>query len=147
MHPTIACRDCRQGEALEVLHVLDVNIDLADAFVRCRTCDAHYLIELIDLKGSKSLYRVSLQDGGHVAATIRSLTRGSCDINRARNEVSAVASSGQDINALLIGDRGEFEGFVTSLESTPIPHTSWRSLPLDGSIIERFDPLHRDAHT
>ena len=36
MHPTIACRDCRQGEALEVLHVLDVNIDLADAESRLR---------------------------------------------------------------------------------------------------------------
>lgn len=44
---------------LEVLLVTDATVTLADAFVKCRSCGQDYLIELIDIKGPASAFRMA----------------------------------------------------------------------------------------
>lgn len=120
---------------LEVLYVLDSHLHMTDAFARCARCDAHYLLEMVDISGTTAVFRISAVGADAVAKTIRSLTRGSCDINRARNEVFSLSASTQALDTLLVMRAGVFTEAVTKPETMTLPTRSWRELPCDGSLI------------
>ena len=117
---------------LETLFVLDTHLYLTEGFVRCRKSDRHYLFEAFDLKVDATLYRVSHLDAESVAKTIRSFTQGSCDINRAKNEVFSLASSAVQLPCALFARAGDFLGVVETGDVN-LPTESWRDLPCDGS--------------
>lgn len=78
-----------------LVRVLDEVGGVADAIVRCRTCEQAYLIELIDWSGpSKQIrrFRVSLVDEALLARFLKNLDRGSCDIKRAPAEKQSFES-------------------------------------------------------
>ena len=81
---------------------------MADAYTKCGHCDTRYLIELIDLKGNVSAYRIAALPSEYVDKTIHSLRKGSCDFNRARAEAASMASLATPLQAMLISHNGEF---------------------------------------
>lgn len=130
-----ACPHLRDGPDLEVLLVTDAHLQIADAFVRCRECDAHYLIELVDLLGKDSAYRISSVAEADARAAIKSLSKGSCDINRARNEVFSVSTRAQRLSGLLLAQGGAFLRLVETNPALELPSRNWRELPCDGTLI------------
>jgi hypothetical protein len=78
-----------------LVRILDEVGGVADAIVRCRTCEQAYLIELLDWSGpSKTIrqFRVSLVDEALLARFLKNLDRGSCDIKRAPAEKQSFES-------------------------------------------------------
>lgn len=73
--------------------VLDEQVGITDAVVRCRQCQQPYLLELIAWSGPQlthRTYRTSLLDDDVVDDYVHNRSRGSCDVNRAGAEWSAV---------------------------------------------------------
>jgi hypothetical protein len=130
-----ACPHLNERLDLDVLFVLDSHIQLTDAFVRCRHCGATFLIEMADMDKDVCVFRMSGVPADAANKTIRSLQKGSCDINRARNEVFSLASSKQPCDALLLMRAGQFAGVVASPPDVSLPNRSWRELPCDGALI------------
>ena len=124
---------------LETLFVLDSHLYLTDGFVRCRKSDRHFLVEAFDLKANTTLYRVSHLSAESVAKTIRSLTQGSCDINRAKNEVFSIANTSEALACVLVAEQGAFTKGIAIADRETLPTQSWRDLPCDGSWFKRLD--------
>ena len=123
---------------LDTLFVLDSHVQLTDAFVKCRRCDAHYLVELADLADGQGLFRVSAMAADAVEQTVRSLRKGSCDIDRARNEVFNLSTAAHELDGVLIMQDGAFSAFVPRPDGMTLPRCSWRELPCDGSVIRQI---------
>ncbi len=77
--------------------VVDVALDdaggMTDALVRCSACDASYLIELLSWRGPKfglRTFRLSTVCEADAALYRRDIARGSCDLNRADAERTAL---------------------------------------------------------
>ena len=119
---------------LETLLVLDAHLQMADGFVRCPQCDAHYLLETVDLAARRVAYRISRLAPSAVAKTVQSLKKGSCDINRARNEVFSVSSGAQKLNAIMVAENGTFIQLIERPRET-VPNKSWRDLSCDGTLL------------
>ena len=134
-----ACEHLVSTPSLETLLVLDAHLHPTDAYLRCARCDAHYLVEMADTNGELSVFRVSAVPADAVARTVRSVNKGSCDINRARDEVASLAASTRELDTLLVMRRGAFSGTVTRPRGMSLPKRSWRELPCDGSVIEALD--------
>jgi hypothetical protein len=133
MTPAGAC--AHPGKDLQTLLVLDQQIYMTDAFVRCGACNTHMLVELVDMQNHLQVFRVLEVDEDAVQATLRSLNKGSCDINRARNEVLAVSSTGRAVDKVLLAKNGQLTGFVPL--AVQLPQGSWRELPCDGTIVQK----------
>ncbi len=138
MNTAKVCQHLVEQPELETLFVLDSHVHLTDAFVKCRRCDAHYLVELADLQGSQALFRVSAMDAEAVQKTIHSLTRGSCDLNRARNEVFSLSSAARTLDGVLLMQNSEFTAYITPPGGLSLPNRSWRELPCDGSVFAQL---------
>lgn len=77
----------------DVEMVLDEQVGITDAIIRCRVCRQAYLIEMLDWSGSQRVqrtYRTSLLDDDVIERYARDRNRGSCDVNRAGTEWYAV---------------------------------------------------------
>jgi len=134
MSTTKACSHLTGTPELEVLFVLDTHIQLTDAFVRCKRCAATFLIELADMAKDVCVFRMSRVEADAADKTIRSLRKGSCDVNRARNEVFSLAASKQPCDHLLLMDRGQFSSVIPRPTDMALPNRSWRELPCDGAL-------------
>lgn len=119
---------------LETLFVLDAHLQMADGFVRCPECNAHYLLETVDLAARRVAYRISRLAPSSVAKTVQSLKKGSCDINRARNEVFSVSNGAQKLNAVMVAENGAFIQLIEQPRET-LPNESWRDLSCDGTLL------------
>lgn len=128
-----ACKHLRLHPELEILWTLDAYLHATDAYAKCRHCDAHYLVEMIDLKGKDAAFRIARLPSDYVTKTVRSLQKGSCDINRARNEAFALRSLSERLPVLLIMRDGQFAEAVSIEPDIQLPQASWRELPCDGS--------------
>ena len=135
MNTAIACPHLAEKPQLKTDFVLDSHLNMTDAFVHCEECGATFLIELADMLGEINVFRISSLPPQAVASTVRSLTRGSCDITRARNEVFSVSSDSRELSELLVMVKGKLSGTVPRPQETILPRRSWRELPCDGSLI------------
>ena len=131
-----ACNHLTKDLQLDILWTLDAYLHTTDAYAKCALCDAHYLVEMIDLKGIDAVFRIARLPADYVAKTVHSLHRGSCDINRARSETFALRKSAETLPLLLTMHHGEFISTIPVAECTEIPQASWRDLPCDGSWLE-----------
>ncbi|MEE4282058.1 MAG: hypothetical protein V2I41_08940 [Pseudomonadales bacterium] len=124
---------------LEVLLVTDATVTLADAFVQCHICEQHYLIELIDMQGPASAFRISALPADAATATLRSLTRGSCDINRASAELTHIRQIAEQLPGVLMRNESDSAQalwhYVADTRHVKIPKEHWRDLPCNGQII------------
>ena len=119
---------------LETLFVLDAHLQMADGFVRCPECDAHYLLETVDLSAQQVAYRISRLVPSAVIKTVQSLKKGSCDIHRARNEVFSVSNGAQKLDAILVAENGTFVHLINKPRQS-VPNESWRDLSCDGTLL------------
>jgi hypothetical protein len=128
---------------LQVLLVTDATVTLADAFVQCHTCGQHYLIELIDIKGTINAYRIFALPEEAVAPMLRSLTRGSCDINRANAELVHISQVAAALPGVLLRDETDSAEslwrYLADTRDVQVPTTHWRNLPCDGQIIAQLE--------
>jgi len=136
VNSAIACPHLASQPALDILYVLDSHLHMTDGFVQCADCGATFLVEMADTDNGTSLFRVSALSPSAVKDTIRSLQRGSCDINRARHEVFSVAGHAQELDALLIMQGGSFTHTVVRPAQLVLPKRSWRELPCDGTLVQ-----------
>lgn len=136
MTPASAC--AHPGKDLQTLLVVDQHIHMTEGFVRCGICNTHMLVELVDINEDVQAFRVFEVNSAAVQATIRSLNKGSCDINRARDEVFALSSAGRAVDKLLLARNGHFTEFVPLVEQ--LPQGNWRELPCDGAIVQQVRP-------
>ena len=124
----------------ETVLVLDDQLGPTDWLVRCRTCATAYLLEMLDWQGPRRLYRLRAPDPDAVAALVRDLDRGSCDLNRAGAQAQHFSLSSERLASLVLLDLQA--GTVVELLEVPddlsIPGAGWRELPCDGSWIQRF---------
>ena len=105
---------------------------------RCPQCGAGYLFEMADTDANLSIFRLSAIDGGAMAATIRSLEKGSCDIERARNEVFSLSSAARELPVVLVMRDGSFSDLLPLPDEVHLPARSWRELSCDGSLIREL---------
>jgi hypothetical protein len=137
-----ACNHLADHPQLEILWALDAYLHMTDAYAKCTHCDAHYLVEMIDIKNGEAAFRAARLPSEYVAKTVHSLRKGSCDINRARDETFALRNSAQALPLLLIMSQGEFDKTVPVEQGLQIPQASWRDLPCDGTWL-----AYANAHT
>ncbi len=130
-----ACPHLARHPDLVVDYVLDSHLDMTDGFVHCRCCNQAYLLEMVDLDTNAAMFRVSTLASSRVSATIRSLQNGSCDVNRARNEVFSTANKATPLPGFLLREGGAFTRFVDTQLTAPSGH--WRTLPCDGALLRR----------
>ena len=122
--------------------MLDNHLHLTDGFVTCVHCDTTYLVEMADADGNTALFRISAVDPQAAAKTISSLQKGSCDINRGRNEVFSLSNAAVELPELLLMEHGKFTKLVPRPADAVIPKRSWRELPCDGSLIRLCTAPH-----
>lgn len=132
------CSHLAKQPDIDVEYALDHHLYVTDAFAKCALCDAHYLIELADMRGVVAVFRVSTLGTEAVTKTIDSLKKGSCDINRARDEVFSLSASTHDTDVLLIMRNGRFTATVPRPQTLSLPNKSWRELACDGALIDRL---------
>ena len=137
-----ACPHLANQPQFETLQVLDSHLHMTDGFVRCRECGATYLLEAVDMTSNCCLFRVSTVNTKATDKTLQSLRKGSCDINRARDEVFSLSNDATELEDLLLMHNGAFTGLVTPPASATIARISWRQLPCDGSLIRLCTDHH-----
>jgi hypothetical protein len=122
--------------------VLDDHLGFTEALIRCTVCDRPLLLEMIDWAGDLRLFRAAEPDEQATRLLLRDLSRGSCDINRAGEEVrqfSLMATPLEEL--LLIDDATRSIVARPSLSDlggdAPRAGTGWRELPCDGHLIGR----------
>ncbi len=93
---------------LDIVLVLEFQIQLLEALVKCRQCEAHYRIQAIDRDSNTMLYQLNRLSSKHAEQTVRSVSRGSCSINRAKDEIAYLKSQSGPCERLLISHSGEF---------------------------------------
>ncbi len=133
------CPHLAQHPDLQVLLVTDATVTLADAFVECHICGQHYFIELIDMQGPTSAFRISALPADAATATLRSLIRGSCDINRASAELTHIRQVAEQLPGVLMRNESDSAQalwrYVADTGLVQIPNENWRDLPCNGQII------------
>ncbi|XOV83702.1 MAG: hypothetical protein ACFHXK_01015 [bacterium] len=144
MSPAKICPHTNPHPDLDVMLVTDTGaVSLADAFVQCRICRQDYFIELIDIKGAASAYRIAALAPDAAASTLKSLTRGSCDINRANAELVHVHQVARPLPGILIRDESDSAQtlwrYVADTKQVKLPTDHWRNLPCDGQIIAALE--------
>jgi hypothetical protein len=113
------------------LFVIEDHLGLASGIVECRECSATCLLELIDIAGERRAYRVATVAPAHAAAMIRTFTRGTCDINRARGELQNLESASPLRPVVLVMAGAEIVA-VRPVALADLPRAHWRELPCDG---------------
>ena len=93
---------------LDIVLVLEFQIQLLEALVTCRQCEAHYRIQAIDRESNTMLYQLNRLSSKHAKQTLRSVSRGSCNINRAKDEIEFLKSQSGCCEHVLISHSGEF---------------------------------------
>ena len=121
-----------QAQPFETLFVIEEHLGMASGLVECRACHASYLLEMIDLAGNQRAYRVTEVDSAHAIAMVRTLSRGTCDTERARGEVQNLESRSQLLNVTLNMQGGTVINVVPASATAEIPKQHWRALPCDG---------------
>ena len=94
------------------------------------------MLELIDLAGTARAYRVAEVEPDYARAMVRTLTRGTCDINRAQAEVQNLESQSTLLGVTISMNGDEVTG-SRRLGTGEIPREHWRSLPCDGTWVTR----------
>jgi hypothetical protein len=129
----------------EVELVMDDQLGLTDAVVRCRHCQRVYLLEMLDWAQDHRVFRISALVDDHAQRLIRDLSRGSCDLQRAGAQVQHLKTASSFAPRLLLIDPSEPR--ICSLAPLPadraLPSASWRELPCDGSWVE-YARQHQD---
>ena len=130
-----ACEHIEDGALFAVDFVFDAHLHATDGLARCAVCDRRYLFEMIDIAGPTSLFRLSTLSRDAADKTIRSLGKGSCDIERGRNEIFNLASGAEETKTLYVMQSGAFVGPATRPEGLRLPRGSWRELDCDGALL------------
>ena len=104
-----ACKHLILKPDLEVVMVLRFEFYLCEAITACRQCGTFYLIKARDFSQKSVLYDVSKLPADNTKKTIESVSRGSCSINRANDELSFLKSHGFDCGYLVVSQSGEFK--------------------------------------
>lgn len=133
-----ACRLCKHlrpgAWPFRVRLTLDEHLGFTDALVECRHCGAAYLLEMLDWLDRDRVLRVSRPPADRAEGVIADLGRGSCDLNRAGQEVHHLRTSTPLCPVLLLVDWGgpTLVAVVHAPDQERLPGTSWRHLPCDG---------------
>ncbi len=119
--------------------VLDDHLGPTESLIRCRQCNAPYLLEMLDWQGGRRLYRVRAPEREAADALEHNLARGSCDLNRAAAELFqfSLAATPQPVLVLLNLEAGSLERLIDVDAASSIPSAPWRELPCDGSWIDQ----------
>ena len=91
-----ACKHLILKPDLDVVMVLQFEFYLREAITACRQCGTFYLIKARDFSQKSVLYDVSKLPAENTKKTIESVSRGSCSINRANDELSFLKSHESD---------------------------------------------------
>lgn len=115
----------------DVEMVLDEQVGITDAIIRCRVCHQAYLIEMLDWSGPHQVqrtYRTSLLDDDVIDRYKRDRNRGSCDINRAGAEWQAVQNESRltDLELTLDTRTATLLAGRRLPAATDIPMAHWR---------------------
>jgi hypothetical protein len=115
----------------DVEMVLDEQVGITDAIIRCRVCGQAYLIEMLDWSGPHRVqrtYRTSLLDDDVIDRYKRDRNRGSCDINRAGAEWQAVQNESRltDLELTLDTRTATLLKGRRLAAATDIPMAHWR---------------------
>jgi hypothetical protein len=97
---------------------------------------------MLDWQGNRRLFRVGAPAPEAARALLKDLSRGSCDLNRAGEEVRQFSLASRrlpvllliDMNARTIVMRAELD------DARSVPGAGWRDLPCDGSRIAALQP-------
>ena len=108
---------------LDIVLVLEFQIQLLEALVTCRQCEAHYRIQAIDRESNTMLYQLNRLSSKHAKQTLRSVSRGSCSINRAKDEIAYLKSQSGPCERLLISHSGEF---TETIENTLVGSQTYK---------------------
>lgn len=133
------CDHLRAGQwPIRIEHTFTMLVSFADAVASCRTCGQTYLLELLDVRGSDRLYRLSICNPELTAQLLTDLNRGSCDLQRAQAQFDEFSRQSQASGTLLWTDsqRSIIREVVTTDLNLPVD--GWQSLPCDGSWFERL---------
>ena len=103
-----ACKHLAAQPDLEVVMVLRFEFYLREAITACKQCGAFYLIKAKDFSEKSVLYDVSKLPPENTKKTIESVNRGSCNINRANDELSYLQSQISPCDYMVISQNGEF---------------------------------------
>ncbi len=124
----------------ETLLVLDDHLGPTESLIRCSTCGATYLLEMLDWLAELRLFRVRVPEPTATAGLLRNLERGSCDLNRAAEEARhfSLASERLAVLVLLNTSQAELVSLFCGTEATSAPGGSWRELPCDGTWIRKL---------
>lgn len=119
--------------------VLDDHLGPTDALAQCARCEQAYLLELLDWQGDRRLFRVAAPDEAATALLLRDLRRGSCDINRAGEEVRQFTLASERLPVLWLVNTSArvLEDVIDTRDLGELPTGGWRELPCDGRWIER----------
>ena len=136
-NPLMLCAHVRLGVApFERLFVIEEHLGLARGLVECKSCRSTYLLELIDLRGNDRAYRVAELDSSHAHALVRTLTRGTCDINRAEGELHHLENRSALLPAVVTMRGGLVIGVRSLPDTRNVPKEHWRALPCDGQWLD-----------
>ena len=135
MVPTKACN---HPQTFEVLKVLDAHLTWTDALLECTVCAQYYLAELIDLDNHCRVYRLATLASDATVATLNSLAKGSCDLQRAAQEIAYLASLGESIERVLLITGDHALSLIKPPAHLEIPRLSWRDLPCDGNWLREL---------
>ena len=127
------CEHLLNPPDLSIDLVLDAQIQPANALVGCRAFGQGYLVELVDIHNDTCAYRLSLVDIEVYAQTLRSVNQGSCDLQRAQNELTSLANQATRLSCVLIRQGGVFTRLIDTDET--LPTLDWRQLPCDGTLL------------
>lgn len=134
------CKHLAPGEwPFQIDLVVDAELSFIDALAHCASCGETYLLELLDRRDDHTLFRVSMPGQSASADLLHSLSRGSCDLNRAGAEVQSLKSLEPYLPTLLLLDqqKPEIVALIDADESR-LPATPARQLPCDGTWFERL---------
>ncbi|MFW6093057.1 MAG: hypothetical protein ACODAC_03715 [Pseudomonadota bacterium] len=137
--PDAPCEHVRPGAwPFDVRLTLDEHLGIAEALVSCRHCHRGYLLEMLDWRPPHRVMRVAMLPPGRLEELIRELTRGSCDISRARAAAHHMRTMAVISRWLLLVDAGV--PVVEAVAAVPgevrIPSESWRTLACDGRWVD-----------
>ena len=121
--------------------VLDDHLGYTEALVSCTECERSYLLEMVDWENDCRLFWISEPNEQATRLLLRDLARGSCDINRAGEEVRQFSLIAERMSELLLIDSSArvILGRVRADSLPPeIPSASWRELSCDGSLVRQI---------
>ena len=132
-----ATKACCPAPNLATELVLDAHLTWTDALLFCASCGSYFLAGMVDIAGDDRVYRLAELEPTLVEKTLHNLSRGSCDLGRAEQEIQHLASlSSAAPFMLLLKQQSEMQTLAIPLDLT-LPTGDWRSLPLDGVIVRR----------